>query len=304
MVFFIAPIPLPLFRIGRGFDFFPNGYVEIRRPSNRRPMFPGDYVRGFQRQPDGNRRPSARRAETRPRAPSVRFSSINTMKTNAIMYPSTVQLVSSKKHQYTLTFKMHCSQKSTCEIIPRRKLKVRYGTIQFEEASLPIEVNGDASCTVQPGIHECSFDLKIPRNTSLASQLFYRKGKLLHLVVTISPPGSPGDILFVHIVIPYANLRSSNSPISGIKIRQVVHNHTGVFEIENLYGAKPDEQTGAHRECAICFSETRSAVMLPCKHLCCCVDCAKTLHNNSIKESSEMVCPICRQSVSHIGFRE
>lgn len=59
-----------------------------------------------------------------------------------------------------------------------------------------------------------------------------------------------------------------------------------IFGIENKGNESMDDDNGL--ECIICLSEIRDTVILPCRHLCVCSNCADSLrykHNN---------CPICR----------
>ena len=49
------------------------------------------------------------------------------------------------------------------------------------------------------------------------------------------------------------------------------------------------------QQCAVCMDAPRQALMLPCKHLCCCDTCAATL-----RQRQEQHCPICRCQLSGI----
>ena len=54
------------------------------------------------------------------------------------------------------------------------------------------------------------------------------------------------------------------------------------------------------RDCVICLADEKNTVVLPCRHMCLCQDCAEVLRNQSSK------CPICRQRkytrVHHSAF--
>jgi len=58
----------------------------------------------------------------------------------------------------------------------------------------------------------------------------------------------------------------------------VVHD---IYGIDHTSTAPPDE-------CVICMTEMRDTVVIPCRHLCVCHQCAQALHYQSNK------CPICR----------
>ncbi|CAB4042490.1 E3 ubiquitin ligase Rnf157-like, partial [Paramuricea clavata] len=49
-----------------------------------------------------------------------------------------------------------------------------------------------------------------------------------------------------------------------------------------------DDYTDENVVCVVCMSDTRDTLMLPCKHLCVCSDCASSLRSGSNN------CPICR----------
>ncbi|KAI8464108.1 MAG: zinc finger, C3HC4 type-domain-containing protein [Monoraphidium minutum] len=63
-------------------------------------------------------------------------------------------------------------------------------------------------------------------------------------------------------------------------------------------GAPYDELEG--RECVICMSSGRDTMVLPCRHMCMCQECAAALKTKTNK------CPICRNEIAsllHIKIR-
>ncbi len=62
----------------------------------------------------------------------------------------------------------------------------------------------------------------------------------------------------------------------------------GLFELDEVYGL--DESDA---ECIICLTDIRSIILLPCKHICICVACKKSISK----------CPICRARIgSYLRF--
>ena len=60
-------------------------------------------------------------------------------------------------------------------------------------------------------------------------------------------------------------------------------------------------QAGEENEltiCIICQDVQRSTVLLPCRHLCLCKDCAKTLHSHI--DRAKRRCPLCRKCITDI----
>lgn len=45
----------------------------------------------------------------------------------------------------------------------------------------------------------------------------------------------------------------------------------------------------SNRECIVCMSEVKDTIVLPCRHMCLCSECADTIRGRSDK------CPLCRQ---------
>lgn len=45
----------------------------------------------------------------------------------------------------------------------------------------------------------------------------------------------------------------------------------------------------SNRECIVCMSELKDTIVLPCRHMCLCSECANTIRGRSDK------CPLCRQ---------
>jgi len=66
------------------------------------------------------------------------------------------------------------------------------------------------------------------------------------------------------------------------------------FEMEDLYGLKPEAEHDGSRECIICMTEPRDTVVLPCRHICFCTHCANIMRTQCEK------CPICRQKVNSL----
>ena len=50
-----------------------------------------------------------------------------------------------------------------------------------------------------------------------------------------------------------------------------------------------DKKSEINRECIICLSEKRDTIVLPCRHMCLCAECAGLLSNRADR------CPICRE---------
>lgn len=86
---------------------------------------------------------------------------------------------------------------------------------------------------------------------------------------------------------------------------QVCQGPGWLFHLQDIYGqpfshAHPQAGSGQHgeeeevlhynRECIICLSEERTTLVLPCRHMCLCAECAEALRMRADR------CPMCRES--------
>ncbi|XP_046547723.1 uncharacterized protein LOC124257655 [Haliotis rubra] len=52
------------------------------------------------------------------------------------------------------------------------------------------------------------------------------------------------------------------------------------------------------RKCVVCQDQTKSVLILPCRHMCLCVDCANRIVRSRLIE--RRVCPLCRQRIQKV----
>jgi hypothetical protein len=81
-------------------------------------------------------------------------------------------------------------------------------------------------------------------------------------------------------------------------LRQKLLVNGSVYNVYDIFGAENEiEESGSlldgglQSTCVICMSEPRTTLVIPCRHMCLCEDCAETLKVQSVK------CPICRGPV-------
>ncbi|ORX49690.1 hypothetical protein BCR36DRAFT_412664 [Piromyces finnis] len=103
-------------------------------------------------------------------------------------------------------------------------------------------------------------------------------------------------------------INTENEQYNIKSIDQKVMIKNNLYRLQEIYGftdINDAEQVVTNEvncsiECVICLSEPRNTVVLPCRHLCVCQDCADILCNQSRQDSrssylSTPRCPICRQ---------
>lgn len=108
---------------------------------------------------------------------------------------------------------------------------------------------------------------------------------------------------FVEGATPSPSKRKIDYPSTLIKmVRQKMELDQQSFEIMEIFGINSsvaDAQQATiedtEKECVICMSEKIDTIILPCRHFCLCVACAKSLSELK-SNTSEKKCPVCRNS--------
>lgn len=87
-------------------------------------------------------------------------------------------------------------------------------------------------------------------------------------------------------------------------LKQKIQVEGASYELQEIYGIEGSgtapgeggdaESAAASRECVICMTDPRDTTVLPCRHMCMCSECAKTLRMQSEK------CPICRTPIESL----
>ncbi|KAF4664092.1 hypothetical protein FOL47_005297 [Perkinsus chesapeaki] len=88
---------------------------------------------------------------------------------------------------------------------------------------------------------------------------------------------------------------TSNSPVSSEE--ESSSDEAGPIGQVNKLVDYDEEADAMASECVICLSEPRTTVVLPCRHMCLCNDCAVRVQEATPGHVSAK-CPICRQAVS------
>ena len=107
-----------------------------------------------------------------------------------------------------------------------------------------------------------------------------------------SPKESAIQSLFVYCAARVVN----GSPKIKVITQKCQIQNRGFF-ISEMYGlgdlSKSDNES---KECVICMTNPRDTCVLPCRHVCCCAECANTLRLQSDK------CPVCRKPITELVY--
>ncbi|KAK8966388.1 putative E3 ubiquitin-protein ligase LUL4 [Platanthera guangdongensis] len=105
-----------------------------------------------------------------------------------------------------------------------------------------------------------------------------------------------------HVQITLAIIEKNSKGAFQVKVaKQILWIDGERYELQEIFGLvnssdEPlnDGDDDIGKECVICMTEQRNTAVFPCRHLCMCADCAKSLRLQSNK------CPICRQPVEKL----
>ncbi|KAI8832515.1 hypothetical protein BC829DRAFT_408569 [Chytridium lagenaria] len=134
-------------------------------------------------------------------------------------------------------------------------------------------------------------------------QALDKKNASSSLETLMEEPGMPS----VNSQATYATLiPSKDGQTFDLKVlkQKVVIDNTS-FTLQDIYGFTDPQSM---RECVICMSEPKDTIVLPCRHLCLCRDCAEVLRFQGRRRGQNTAqarstgsagpprCPICRQA--------
>ncbi|KAJ1728676.1 hypothetical protein LPJ72_005358 [Coemansia sp. Benny D160-2] len=176
------------------------------------------------------------------------------------------------------------------------------------------ESNGIEMSVLQPGETSCSGNLEneIQELTYVDSQKSPAYGLVIELVErqgcmpktgiaqqNSTPPAS--QISFINFHKEGTSHLVPRCAKQKLCIDGVLYVQHEIFGLNELFDVQARVDTAESTQCAICLSDERDTVILPCRHLCMCRECANTYRQQSNK------CPICRtvvESILHIESRD
>lgn len=84
-----------------------------------------------------------------------------------------------------------------------------------------------------------------------------------------------------------------------IEIKDQCYYIYDIYGMEAIKGKTQLQKGSLEQLCSICFTKTIEVVILPCRHMCLCLDCASLFNqrdkNNRSKVKAE--CPMCRSNI-------
>eukprot|EP00831_Metopus_contortus_P016834 TRINITY_DN17090_c0_g1_i1.p1 TRINITY_DN17090_c0_g1~~TRINITY_DN17090_c0_g1_i1.p1 ORF type:complete len:196 (-),score=25.15 TRINITY_DN17090_c0_g1_i1:57-644(-) len=128
----------------------------------------------------------------------------------------------------------------------------------------------------------CLYDLK-PFESNLSSA----RGNNFPLFLRIDSVVPPSEMSSSQIIYCILLREKNQYKVKILKQKSIIAGN--VYEMEEVYGI---DKGAENSECVVCLYQPRNTMLLPCKHVCLCIDCAEALAKNSTP------CPICRGKVT------
>lgn len=153
----------------------------------------------------------------------------------------------------------------------------------------------EIKCLVPIGVDDLA-NIKIPHNSQFSQ--IQRYGLIVRL--------EPQKYKHRFVNIYYFELKKgANGSLDNKLVKHKIEIKDQCYYIYDIYGmetikGKTQLQKGSLEQlCAICFTKTIEVVILPCRHMCLCLDCAGLFNqrdkNNRSKVKAE--CPMCRSNI-------
>ncbi|CAI9762169.1 unnamed protein product [Fraxinus pennsylvanica] len=158
----------------------------------------------------------------------------------------------------------------------------------------------EPNCRLVSSFPEVYVPVKIPFQKGLRQKFSQPSGTGIDLGFFVSDDlsnPSPKDDIFP--LITQAVLEKNNEGSFNVKtVKQILWIDGVRYELRELYGignlSHGNNDNDSGRNCVICMTEPKDTAILPCRHMCLCSDCAKTLRLQSNR------CPICRELIEEL----
>ena len=98
---------------------------------------------------------------------------------------------------------------------------------------------------------------------------------------------------------PYCKLQKKDLLEMDRRFNYLIKYPKKPFIMESIDNAAANLADESQKECVVCYTATKDTVVLPCRHMCLCIDCSQIVRMQTNK------CPICRTQVSsflHIKY--
>jgi len=115
------------------------------------------------------------------------------------------------------------------------------------------------------------------------------------LMVETEYPGDYSGKAKKSLQITYGNFNLENDEYSFVCLKQKFLFNNKMFDLGEIFGIEGGTANlvnDTNKLCVICFTNDKDTVVLPCRHMCLCMECSQIVRRQSNN------CPICRTKVS------
>jgi len=225
--------------------------------------------------------------------PSLNFTPTLTLKTSVHISPDSLSVISSTYNQVSMTFRFdsECDCTVTFYYFASETLKPNQATesyyVDTRRYPQPVSYNFPAGLGQSFPAENLFFDL----DKFSLDELTFENSANYPLIIEIRPQNSTNLIENT-----YVKFQESGSSLCPKVIRQKLTHQDKCYLLKEIYGTSvnpSDEDEIA--ECVVCMTNPKNTLVLPCTHMCLCVECANIMrsHHNSR-------CPICRTNVQSL----
>ena len=113
-------------------------------------------------------------------------------------------------------------------------------------------------------------------------------------IETVYPEGYKGRGK-KNIQFTYGAFQKDGQSIRYKFLKQKLLYNNQIMDLNDIYGvdnAAANLADESQKECVVCYTTNKDTVVLPCRHMCLCIDCSQIVRMQTNK------CPICRTTVS------
>ena len=142
------------------------------------------------------------------------------------------------------------------------------------------------------------YELKHPKNTP------FIQNKPFKMIVRMEPKIYPHRCVICY----YFDLEFSEEVYIFTLVKHKVEIKENVYYLFEIYGLESVQNKGLLKEesveqlCKICMDNVMQMIVLPCRHMCLCLECAKLYNDPKIYgvTAMKLECPVCRSVIK--GF--
>jgi hypothetical protein len=173
-----------------------------------------------------------------------------------------------------------------------------------EQNTQSIYVDTNKYPPVKSYIFDAVKDQHFPANASLVDTRIYKKDDLTKiidgaypLIIKMETKTNRPDVQ-KKILYTYFGFKLTGGKYEAKFLKQKFEVNHNTFILDDIYGIANSELSiegnQELKDCTICLTNKIDTIVIPCKHMCICIECAKDL-----RDRNNQKCPMCRNVVEN-----